>query len=90
MASDGRLARLRIDISDEPGVLAAITASIGRCGGNIVEIFHQRLFYDVPAKLAKIDAVIETRGPEHVDEIIADLRAANFLVRQMDDSSGGQ
>ena len=90
MASDGRLARLRIDISDEPGVLAAITASIGRCGGNIVEIFHQRLFYDVPAKLAKIDAVIETRGPEHVDEIIADLRTANFLVRQMDDSSGGQ
>ena len=90
MASDGRLARLRIDISDEPGVLAAITASIGRCGGNIVEIFHQRLFYDVPAKLAKIDAVIETRGPDHVDEIIADLRAANFLVRQLDDSSGGQ
>ena len=89
MASDGRLARLRIDISDEPGMLAAITASIGRCGGNIVEIYHQRLFYDVPAKLAKIDAVIETRGPEHVDEIITDLKSASFIVYQMDDSSGG-
>jgi threonine dehydratase len=89
MASDGRLARLRIDISDEPGMLAAITASIGRCGGNIVEIYHQRLFYDVPAKLAKIDAVIETRGPDHVDEIIADLKSAGFIVHQMDDSSGG-
>ena len=89
MASDGRLARLRIDISDEPGMLAAITASIGRCGGNIVEIYHQRLFYDVPAKLAKIDAVIETRGPEHVDEIITDLKSASFIVHQMDDSSGG-
>jgi threonine dehydratase len=89
MASDGRLARLRIDISDEPGMLAAITSSIGRCGGNIVEIYHQRLFYDVPAKLAKIDAVVETRGPDHVDEIIADLKAANFIVHQMDDSSGG-
>ena len=88
MASDGRIARLRIDISDEPGMLAAITASIGRCGGNIVEIYHQRLFYDVPAKLAKIDAVIETRGPEHVDEIIADLRTANFTVNQLDDSTG--
>ena len=87
MASDGRLARLRIDISDEPGMLAAITASISRCGGNIVEIYHQRLFYDVPAKLAKIDAVIETRGPEHVDEIIADLRGSNFQVRQLEDSS---
>jgi threonine dehydratase len=89
MASDGRLARLRIDISDEPGMLAAITSSIGRCGGNIVEIYHQRLFYDVPAKLAKIDAVVETRGPDHVDEIIADLKAADFIVHQMDDCSGG-
>ena len=89
MAIDGRLARLRIDISDEPGMLAAISASIGRCGGNIVEIYHQRLFYDVPAKLAKIDAVIETRGPDHVDEIIADLKDAGFIVHQMDDSSGG-
>ena len=88
MASDGRLARLRIDISDEPGMLAAISSSISRCGGNIVEIYHQRLFYDVPAKLAKIDAVIETRGPDHVDEIIADLRGANFHVQQLDDSSG--
>ncbi len=87
MAVDGRIARLRIDISDEPGMLAAITASIGKCGGNIVEIYHQRLFYDVPAKLAKIDAVIETRGPDHVDEIIASLRTANFQVRQMEDSA---
>ena len=86
MASDGRVARLRIDISDEPGMLAAITASIGRCGGNIIEIYHQRLFFDVPAKLAKIDAVIETRGTEHVKEIIDDLRQANFTVRQLDEA----
>ena len=79
--------KVRIDILDEPGMLAAITTSIGRCGGNIVEIYHQRLFYDVPAKLAKIDAVIETRGPDHVDEIIASLQAAKFQVRQMEDSA---
>lgn len=87
MAVDGRIARLRIDISDEPGMLAAISTTIGKCGGNIVEIYHQRLFYDVPAKLAKIDAVIETRGPDHVVEIIAALRAAHFQVRQLDDSA---
>ena len=87
MAVDGRIARLRIDISDEPGMLAAIATAIGKCGGNIVEIYHQRLFYDVPAKLAKIDAVIETRGPTHVDEIIAALRTANFQVRQLEDSA---
>jgi threonine dehydratase len=85
MAIDGRIARLRIDISDEPGMLAAITDSIGRCGGNIIEIYHQRLFFDVPAKLAKIDAVVETRGPEHIDEIIADLRKTKFTVRRMEE-----
>ena len=85
MAIDGRIARLRIDISDEPGMLAAITESIGRCGGNIIEIYHQRLFFDVPAKLAKIDAVVETRGPEHIDEIIADLRNRKFTVRRMEE-----
>ena len=87
MSVDGRIARLRIDISDEPGMLAAISTTIGKCGGNIVEIYHQRLFYDVPAKLAKIDAVIETRGADHVDEIITALRAAHFQVRQLDDSA---
>lgn len=85
MAIDGRIARLRIDISDEPGMLAAITESIGRCGGNIIEIYHQRLFFDVPAKLAKIDAVVETRGPDHIDEIIADLRNRKFTVRRMEE-----
>ena len=29
MMSDGRLVRLRIDISDEPGMLASISAAIG-------------------------------------------------------------
>ena len=68
-------------------MLAAISTAIGGCGGNIVEIYHQRLFYDVPAKLAKIDAVIETRGPDHVNEIIVALKNANFQVRQLEDSA---
>lgn len=90
MAKDGRLARLRIDISDEPGMLASITDAIGSCKGNIVEIFHQRLFHDVPAKLAKIDAVVETRGTDHVDEIMAALRKKGFTVRQLADTQTSQ
>ena len=87
MMSDGRLVRLRIDISDEPGMLAAISAAIGECGGNIVEIYHQRMFYDVPAKLAKIDAVVDTRGQTHVKEIITALLARQFNVSIIDEQS---
>jgi threonine dehydratase len=77
----GRLVRLRIEISDAPGALAKIAAIIGEKGGNIVEIYHQRLFQDVPVKLAEVDAVIETRNPRHVGELIAALSAAGFPTR---------
>ena len=84
MMSDGRLVRLRIDISDEPGMLL-ISAAIGESGGNI-EIYHQRMFYDVPAKLAKIDAVVDTRGQAHVEEIITALVARQFSVSIIDEN----
>jgi threonine dehydratase len=77
----GRLVRLRIEISDVPGALAKIAAIIGDRGGNIVEIYHQRLFQDVPVKLAEVDAVLETRNPRHVGELIAALTDAGFPTR---------
>ncbi len=87
MMSDGRLIRLRIGITDEPGMLAKITTSIADCGGNIVEIYHQRMFYDIPAKLAKIDAVVDTRGQGHADEIINALQNRDFQVDVIEEPS---
>jgi threonine dehydratase len=88
MVSDGRMVRLRIDISDEPGMLAAIASAISDCGGNVVEVYHQRLFYNVPAKMAKIDVVIDTRGPDHVQEIRSALINKGFKVAMIDEQSG--
>ncbi|MCZ6627534.1 MAG: threonine ammonia-lyase [SAR324 cluster bacterium] len=79
----GKLVRLRIDISDRPGVLSAATWLIGKTGGNIVEVYHQRLFSDVPVKQAEIDVVIETRNAEHVREIIAALAEGGFPARML-------
>ena len=81
MVRDGRLVRLRIGIVDRPGVLAKVAQLIGETGGNIIEVYHQRLFYDVPAKQADVDAVIETRSADHVREIIAALEAGGFPTR---------
>ncbi|KZD03240.1 threonine ammonia-lyase [Oceanibaculum pacificum] len=81
LARDGKLVRIRCEISDSPGVLAKVAGLIGQCGGNIVEIYHQRLFYNVPVKLAELDAVIETRSAEHMREIIAALNAAGITAR---------
>ncbi len=82
----GRLVRLRIEISDIPGALARIAGIIGSQGGNIVEIYHQRLFQDVPVKLAEVDAVIETRNSRHVEQLVGSLVSAGFPTRLLSSS----
>jgi len=81
LVRDGRMVRLRIGIVDRPGVLAKLSKLIGDTGGNIIEVYHQRLFFDVPAKQADIDAVIETRNAAHVEEIVDSLKANGFPTR---------
>jgi len=81
LVREGRVASLRIDITDRPGTLALVAGLIGAAGGNIIEITHQRLFRDVPAKRAEIDAVVETRNAQHVREIVEKLCAAGFKTR---------
>jgi len=81
LVREGRLIRIRVEISDAPGALAKVATLIGDHGGNIVEIYHQRLFQDVPVKLADLDVVLETRDRQHVDTILGALRGAGFETR---------
>jgi len=80
---EGRITRMRIEISDRPGVLAAVAGVIGAANGNILEVQHQRMFPDVPAKLAEVDIVVETLDREHVQQIEAELEANGFHVREL-------
>ncbi len=83
LVRDGRLVRLRVDINDAPGVLAKVSTLIGRTGANIVEVYHQRLFHDVPVRRAEIDVVIETRNAEHVREVIDTIEGGGFSTRML-------
>jgi threonine dehydratase len=76
-----RLVSLRIIGDDRPGLLANVSALIGRMGANIVEVAHNRLALDVPAKGAEFDIMIETRDSEHTREIIDALREAGYPPR---------
>ena len=78
LVRDGRVVTLRIEISDSPGVLGRLAGAVGQAGGNIIEIDHQRMFDDLPVKQAYVDAVIETRNPEHYRDIIAALEKDGF------------
>jgi threonine dehydratase len=80
LAREGRLSQLRFDIVDRPGQLGEVVAVLSRSGANIVEVSHQRIFTDLPAKAVHLEIVVETRDRSHLDATIAALRAADLKV----------
>src|SRR5215467_13356766 len=80
LAREGRLTQLTIDLVDRPGRLAKVANLLGEAGANIVEVYHQRIFSDLPAKAALLEAVIETRDRDHLDEAVKSLKTAGFEV----------
>lgn len=88
LVRDGRLARLRIEISDAPGTLAKVGALIGDGGGNILEVHHQRLFQDIPVKYAELDVAVEARDAPHLHAMIESLCKAGFPTRLLGSRAG--
>ncbi len=88
LAREGRLTQLTIDLADRPGTLAKVANLLGEAGANIVEVTHQRIFSDLPAKAALLDLVIETRDNEHRQETVDKLRAAGFEVEVRSNPGG--
>jgi threonine dehydratase len=87
LVRDGRIVRLRLMIGDAPGQLARVATVIGKSGGNIVEVQHQRLF-GVVAKATELDVTVETRDRAHVRELMAALEADGFKVHLLEGAEG--
>jgi threonine dehydratase len=81
LVREKRITSVRIIGNDQPGLLAKVASVIGDNGGNIIEVNHNRLALDVPAKGAEFDITIETRDPRHTQEIIEALTRAGFPPR---------
>jgi threonine dehydratase len=45
-----------------------------------VEVYHQRVFTDVPAKGTELHLVIETRDRVHLDQVVSGLKDAGYVV----------
>jgi threonine dehydratase len=78
MVRAGRLVRVVVNARDVPGNLARITATVAEAGANIDEVHHQRAFNLLAAQNVAIELVLQTRGREHVAEVIDKLHEAGF------------
>jgi threonine dehydratase len=83
LVRDGKMVRLRVQVSDLPGSLARVTATIARLGGNIIEVEHERWFQDVPVRLTEIDFLVETMDRESTRSLLAGLEAEGLTVRRL-------
>jgi threonine dehydratase len=82
LVKDGRLVRVSVALQDKPGQLAKVSSIVANARANVIEVHHTRAFAyrfgDTTLQLT-----LETRGPEHVEEILRALRERGYLVQQM-------
>ena len=83
LVREQRLVSLRFIGDDRPGLLGYVSAIIGASGANIVEVTHNRLSLDVPAKGAEFDIMIETRDQKHTQELIQVLQERGYPPRPL-------
>ncbi|MEL7128682.1 MAG: threonine ammonia-lyase [Pseudomonadota bacterium] len=84
LVREKRLTNVRIIGDDRPGLLALVSKVIGDSGANIMEVAHNRIALDVPAKGAEFDILIETRDGQHTQEVIDALAQAGYPPRPLD------
>jgi threonine dehydratase len=80
LARSGRMTRLRIQLQDRPGALAAVMKLFDEHKVNIVEVYHQRIFTSLPAKDAAIDVECEARDSAQLERLSDALDQAGFIV----------
>jgi threonine dehydratase len=78
LVKDGRLVRLRVHLPDYPGALHRLTGILAQHRANIVETAYDRAYYGVNLGDTAIDITMETRGPDHIAELLSALGAGGY------------
>jgi len=78
LAAAGRFLALRCRLPDYPGSLAALLSDIADMGANVLEVGHERLAPSLRVDEVEVVLQIETRGPQHCEDVKAKLRAAGY------------
>jgi threonine dehydratase len=83
LVRSGRMTRIRVDLRDVPGTLASATQCIEDSGAKIVHVHHHRNFTELPLQVVEVEFILQTRGEEHLQEIMDTLQKNQFKVRSL-------
>ena len=82
LVKDGRLVRINIRLLDKPGQLTVVSGIISGLRANVIEVHHSRAFSERFGDTTLL-LTLETRGPEHVEEILGGLRERGYQVERV-------
>jgi threonine dehydratase len=83
LVKDGRLVRMRVRIPDHPGALHKLTGEIAAVRANIQEVIHNRAFSRVDLGETAVDITLETRGAEHIADLIRVLSERGYETERL-------
>ena len=80
LVMSGRSATLVIALEDKPGQLQGVSEIISRCGGNVVQVYHDHADPNMAINSCYLRIGLETRDHAQVRQIRDELTAAGFKL----------
>ena len=71
-------------VPDRPGGLAGLLGTVAAAGGNVVDLSHVREGYDLHVRETAVELVLETRGREHAQRVLAAMRNEGYAAQALE------
>jgi threonine dehydratase len=80
LSAAGRFLAIRCRLPDRPGALATLLMELAALGANVLDVVHERVTAELRVDEAEVNLHLETRGPEHIDSVLAQLRKSGYTL----------
>jgi threonine dehydratase len=80
LSAAGRFLAFRCKLPDRPGALATLLMELAALGANVLDVVHERVTADLRVDEAEVNLHLETRGPEHTETVISQLRKSGYTL----------
>ena len=80
LSAAGRYLVFRCRLSDRPGALVTLLGELAELGVNVLDVTHERVAARLHVDEAEVLLHVETRGPEHCDEVLGRLRGRGYTL----------
>lgn len=80
LSAAGRFLAFRCKLPDRPGALATLLMELAALGANVLDVVHERVTADLRVDEAEVKLHLETRGPEHAQSVLSQLRKSGYTL----------